>query len=228
MAVRSEGKSPDDKDETVDDTGSEETTEETVGTEEPSDKTNNDDVRKSRAEAARLAKALEGQQARVKELEEFKKKAEREKMSETEKLQSEIADYRKENEKLLREAAEKEARLHREKLINKLVASDFEDPDFGDIVLAQYDSDSEDFDSFVTRMKGSRKYSRFFKSAKKERPVAPASPASSSGRAGNKVHEATASEKAWAESTYPNNKEMQKLVLQKLKDAKKRRSEESA
>ncbi len=201
-------------------------------TEPDTDKTNSDDVRKTKAENARMAKALQDLQKKLGELEEFKKKADAEKMTAEERIKAEADDLKKRLEQQQREIAEARTELEQERLTNKLIASGLNDPDFGSLVLRNYDPDAESFDEFVTRMKGSKKFGIFFQSqnatADPERPKAPTAPVAGSQRTNKAGDEASEADKRFAEQRYPNDPNRQKALIKNLAEARRIRQQQEA
>lgn len=197
------------------------------------DKTNSDDVRKTKAENARMAKALSELQKKLESLEDFKKKAETEKMTAEERIKAEADELKKTLEQKQREIAEARTELEQERLVNKLIASDLDDPDFGPLILRNYDAEAETFDEFVQRMKSSKKFSRFFKSGEartesEPRPKAPTAPASGSQRTNKAGDEVSEADRRFAEQRYPNDPNKQKALIKNLADARRIRQQQEA
>lgn len=183
------------------------------------DKTNSDDAsKKAKAEAARMAKALADLQKKNAELEEFKKAAEREKMSEAERIKAEKEDLAEKLRKQQDDLASARAELERERLINKLVVEGLEDPEeFGPTILSKYDPDTPWAD-FVAEIKASKKFGKLFKAEQapvQERVAVPGKP-NSGGTRVNKIEGVTDRDRERAEKLYPKDKNLQALFLKNL------------
>ena len=179
-------------------------------------------------EVLRMQAALKKIQEEKAELEKYKTETERSKLSEAERVKAEAEDLKKEKEKLARELAVKEVELKLRDQVDSLVDAGLDGREFGKKVLGFWKEDEETLDEFIVRAKEDKKLKKFFASEEiVERPKAPASPGTSTNR-GNKVAEATAEEKAWAQRQYPNSPELQKRVLENLKKARVTRAAEEA
>jgi len=198
---------------------------------EPVEKPNTDDVKKAKAEAARMAKALSDLQKKAQELEDFKKNAEREKMSSEERIKAEKEDLALQLKQHQENLAAARTELEQERLINKLIANGLDDPDFGSLIIKNFNSEDEAFEDFVGRMKTSKKFGRFFKGEQKveaseqPRPTAPAAPNSGSQRANRAADEVSESDKRLAEERYPKDKVKQTAFLKNLVEARRLRKQ---
>jgi hypothetical protein len=192
------------------------------------DKTNNDDAKKAKAEAARMAKALAEFQKKVAELEDFKKAAEREKLTAEERIKAEKDDLAAQLRSQQESLAAAKVELEQERLTNKLIANGLEDPDFGGLLLKNYNSEDESFEDFVSRMKASKKFGRFFSGTKAEQvetPRAPTAPNSGSQRGNRASDEVSDADKRLAEERYPKDKAKQSAFLKNLVEARRVRKQ---
>jgi hypothetical protein len=196
------------------------------------DKPNTDDVRKIKAENARMAKALADLQTKTKDLENFKKRADDEKLTAEERAKAEAAELKKALDAKQIEIAEAKTELEQERLVNKLIVADLDDPDFGPLLLRNFDADAETFDEFVARMKASKKFSRFFKpggdAQTENRGPAPAAPRSGSQRVNKAGDEVSEADRRLAEQRYPNDPNKQKALIKNLAEAKRIRQQQEA
>lgn len=187
-------------------------------TEQVVDKTHSDDANKKvKAETARMAKALADLQKKNAELEDFRKSAEREKLSETERIKAEKEDLVEKLRKHQEDLAAARAELERERLISKLTAEGLEDPEeFGPTILSKYDPDEGTWDEFVAGIKAGKKFGKLFRQdTPAERVAVPASPKSGGTRV-NKIEGVSDRDRERAEKLYPKDKKMQELFLKNL------------
>lgn len=195
---------------------------------ETTEKTNNDDAKKAKAEAARMAKALSEFQKKVAELEDFKKAAEREKLTAEERIKAEKDDLAAQLRTQQESLAAAKVELEQERLTNKLIVNGLEDPDFGGLLLKNYNAEEESFDEFVNRMKTSKKFGRFFGTGKEqqvETPRAPSAPNSGSQRSNRASDEVSDADKRLAEERYPKDKAKQAAFLKNLGEARRIRKQ---
>ena len=195
------------------------------------EKPNTDDVKKAKAEAARMAKALSDLQKKAQELEDFKKNAEREKMSAEERIKAEKEDLALQLKQHQENLAAARTELEQERLINKLIANGLDDPDFGSLIIKNFNAEDEAFEDFVGRMKTSKKFGRFFKGEQKAeapeqpRPTAPTAPNSGSQRSNRAADEVSEADKRLAEDRYPKDKAKQATFLKNLVEARRIRKQ---
>lgn len=163
------------------------------------------------------------------ELAKLKEDAEKAKLSDTERANAELKRLEKERDDAKAEALRAKAERETERKVSQLVAKHgLRDPEFGEIVLRQFNPDEhDDFDTFVTQVKKNKRYEPLFKELDDARvtdedgedivPERPKAGKSVKTKATNTDHE------DFARKQWPNDEARQKTYLANIASLSKGR-----